>query len=130
MDQATLTRLRQQDRTELTTLLTALNGAMNAIRRDECGDWTIFGSRGTIRACDGTFYVYIQCRSARAWNAAKKQLAKSCPVISQDGDEEGILILSETPDQDEAETLRRYIGLRQTRDVSPDRIQNIQNPRL
>ena len=59
--------MRAQDRAELAKLLTALNGAMNALRRDECGDPTIFGSRGHIRACDGTFHVYVQCRSALHW---------------------------------------------------------------
>jgi hypothetical protein len=59
MDQPALNRLRAQDRDELSTLLTALHGAMNALCRDECGDPTIFGSRGHIRACDGMFHVYV-----------------------------------------------------------------------
>jgi len=71
MDQAQLNRLRAQDRAELVTLLTAVNGALNSVRRDDCGDWTIAGSRGTIRACNGKFYVYIPCRSAVTWNNAK-----------------------------------------------------------
>jgi hypothetical protein len=44
-------------------------------------------------------------------------------VLGQDGGEEGILTFSKMPDADEAETLRSYLGLRQTRDVSPDQIQ-------
>ena len=67
MDQPGLHCLRVQDRAELAKLLTALNGAMNALRRGECGDPTIFGSRGHIHACDGKFYVYVQCRSALHW---------------------------------------------------------------
>ena len=114
MDQPGLHRLRVQDWAELAKLLTALNGAMNALRRDECGDPTIFGSRGHIRACDGTFYVYLECRSVRAWNSAKGQLA-SFSMVHQDGGQEGILILARMPDANEAATLRRYVGLRQTR---------------
>jgi hypothetical protein len=127
MDQATLHRLREQDRAELGTLLTAINGAMNTLRRDACGDWTISGSRGHIRACGGTFFVYIEGRSARAWTYAKKQLHGICPVASQDGDHEGILTFSRMPDADEAVMLRQYVGLRQTREVSPDQAQNLRN---
>ena len=36
MDQATLNRLRLQDRADLARLLAALNGASNAVKRDEC----------------------------------------------------------------------------------------------
>ena len=43
----------------------------------------------------------------------------------QDGDEEGVLILSRMPDECEAQTLRLYIGLRQTREVSPEAIQKL-----
>ena len=126
MDQSELHRLRAQDRDELSTLLTMLHGAMNALRRDECGDWTIFGSRGHIRACDGTFHIYVQCHSVRAWNFAKKQLA-GFTTAHQDGDDEGILVLSRMPDETEAETLRHYIGLRQTREVSPEAMQKVRD---
>jgi hypothetical protein len=122
MDQAKLTSLRLQDRAELETLLTALNGAKNAIQRDQCGDWTIKGSRGTIRACDGKFYVYIPSGSPQAWTWAKKLLT-TFTIPSQDGDDEGILTLDHMPTETEAETLRDYIGLRQTRDIPADRIQ-------
>ena len=54
MDQPGLNRLRVQDRNELSTLLSVLHGAMNALHRDECGDWTIAGSRGHIRACSAS----------------------------------------------------------------------------
>lgn len=128
MDQAKLNHLRLQDRAELETLLDALNGAKNAIRRDECGDWTIAGSRGTIRACDGKYYVYIPSGSAKAWTYAKKLLA-SFATPSQDGDEEGILLLSRMPDADEAETLRSYIGLRQTHNVTEEQRQTFNENR-
>jgi hypothetical protein len=52
------------------------------------------------------------------WTAAKKQLA-AFTTVSQDGDDEGILVLSRMPDEDEAATLRHYIGLRQTHDIHP-----------
>jgi hypothetical protein len=109
MDQASLNHLRQEDRKQLETLLAAINGAMNALRRDACGDWTITGSRAS--------------GSAKAWTYAKRALASLCPVITQDGDREGILILDQMPDADQAATLRDYIGLRQTRDMPSGQIQ-------
>jgi hypothetical protein len=121
-------KLHRGDRAGLETLLAAVNGAMNALRRDACGDWTITGSRGTIRASGGKFYVYIPSGSAKAWTYAKRALA-SFALPSQDGDEEGILTFERMPDADEAETLRSYIGLRQTRDVSPDLAQNLRDHR-
>ena len=126
MDQPALSRLRAQDRDELSTLLTVLHGAMNTLRRDQCGDPTIIGSRGHNRACDGTFYICLECRSALAWTHAKRQLA-SFSMVHRDGDQEGILILSRLPDESEAATLRRYVGLRQTREVSPEAIQSVKN---
>jgi hypothetical protein len=86
---------------------------------DECGDWTISGSRGEIRACDGTFYVYVRCRSVRHWNHAKKQFA-GFATVHQDGDDEGVLLLTRMPNADEAATIRGYVGLHQTRNVGPD----------
>jgi hypothetical protein len=121
MDQAKLNRLREEDQGQLELLLSAVNGAMNALRRDECGDFVITGSRGTIRACGGKFYIYIQSRSGKAWTFAKDQLG-SFSSVHQDGDAEGVLVFSKMPDADEAETLRKYIGLRQTREVSADQI--------
>jgi hypothetical protein len=124
MDQPGLNRLRAQDRNELSTLLSVLHGALNALRRDECGDWTIFGSRGNIYACDGTFHGYVRCRSGQAWTYARKQLA-SFSTVHQDGDDEGIILLARMPDGNEATTLRHYIGLRQTREVPPERAQSL-----
>jgi hypothetical protein len=43
-------------------------------------------------------------------------------TVHQDGDDEGVLVLSQLPNESEAETLRHYIGLRQTREVSPETI--------
>jgi hypothetical protein len=106
MDQARLNQLRHEDRKQLDALLEATNGAMNALRRDECGDWTITGSRGTIRACDGKFYVYIPSGSAKAWTYVKRALA-SFATVSQDGDDEGVLVMSRMPDEDEAESRSR-----------------------
>src|ERR1700746_3853636 len=99
MDNAKLNALRAHDRKELQALLAAVNGAQNSLHRDECGDWTITDARGTVRATNGKFYVYISPGSGQAWTGAKKALA-SFATPSQDGDEEGILTFARMPNED------------------------------
>lgn len=43
-----------------------------------------------IHASDGTFYVYVQCRSALHWTHANRQLAGFATVHQ---DDEGVLVL-------------------------------------
>lgn len=111
MDEQQLNELRRQDRIELEALLTKLNAAKNSLRRDELGDWTIFGKYGTIRACDGQYYIYLTCESSRIWNSRKRELGL---VVTQDGDDEGILVLPYLPDANLTVLLRRYVGLHKT----------------
>jgi hypothetical protein len=119
MDQSTLHSLRQLDHTALQTILTALNGAKNSLRRDACGDWIIQGSRGEIRSCNGHFAICLACHSKLAWTYAKKKL-EGFTVVVQDGDEEGVLYITRIPLETEIATLRDYIGLHQTRDAPPN----------
>ena len=69
-------------------------------------------SRGYNQCLRGTFHCYVW-GIGPVWTNAKQRLA-SFTTVHQDGDDEGILILSRVPDADEAATLRYYIGLRQT----------------
>ena len=48
-------------------------------------------------------------------------------AVHQDGHDEGVLILCRMPDENEAATLRRYVGLRQTREVPPERAQKLRS---
>jgi hypothetical protein len=121
MDQSPLNRLRQQNRADLAGLLEAINGASNALRRDECGDPVITGSRGAIRSCNGKFSVYVTCRSARHWHFVKKALSGFC-AVTQDGDDDGIVQLKHVPTGDEVARLRDAIGLRQTRPNAADHL--------
>jgi hypothetical protein len=114
MHQQALYRIRALDRGDLVTLLGVINGASNSLRRDEGGDWAVIGSRGSIRACGGTFSVFVAGRSRRHWFFVKKALAGFC-AVAQDGDDEGILRLNRLPIGEEAARLRAVIGLRQTR---------------
>jgi hypothetical protein len=55
------------DRTQQKELLTALNAWDRALRRDECGAWTIIGKQGSIHSWgDGKSWVlFVACRSAQ-----------------------------------------------------------------
>jgi hypothetical protein len=120
MKRSKLNTSKKQDRIALKGLLAVLNGAKNSLRRDECGDWTIRGSRGTVQSANGIFYAYLPCRSALAWTHAKKQLGLP---ISQDGDDEGIFRFQDlAPAQSEA--FRHYFGIRQTKGAPPNAFKN------
>jgi hypothetical protein len=64
------------DRAQQKALLAALGAWDRALRRDECGAWTIVGSRGTIHTWgDGrTWVLFVACRSALHWTPTRKWL--------------------------------------------------------
>jgi hypothetical protein len=81
------------------------------LRRDPCGDWNVSGRRGHI-STDGTaFYFYLQPGTKRRWEKAKRDLGL---IVTQDGDDEGILRMDELSPAPLAETLRRLLGLRKS----------------
>jgi hypothetical protein len=51
------------------------------LRRDECGDWAIFGNNGHIYAVPEGFQLMIGCdpeprwSSAKGWESAKRRLS-------------------------------------------------------
>ena len=106
------------DRAQQRSLLTALNGTDRALRRDECGAWCISGQHGTIHTWgDGISWAhFVACRSARHWTAIKARLA-FC-VVTQDGDDEGVLRLHRLPTPDEAAVIREVLGIRKRQTIS------------
>ena len=103
-----------KQRAALAKLMSALGCREAALRRDECGDWRISGSRGHIYAVPGgarpSFMLYVMTQSARAWTFAKRALSPFAKVIN-DGDEEGSVIMHRLPTKAEAEVIRRYCGV-------------------
>jgi hypothetical protein len=81
----------------------------SALRRDECGDWAIFGTRGHIYAVPEGFQLMASKASPRAWSAAKHRL--SFGKVTQDGDAGGGVILAGLPAKSEAETIRAVLGI-------------------
>jgi hypothetical protein len=106
----------ETDRAQQKALLTALNGWDRALRRDECGAWTITGSRGSIHSDGNAWLLYVRGRSARHWSAMKARL--SFCQLTQDGDDEGCLGLCRLPTPAQAESIRDALGIRKRREVS------------
>jgi hypothetical protein len=108
----------EADKSQQKALLKALNAWDRALRRDECGAWTIIGSRGTIHTWgDGqTWALFVACHSSRHWTATKARVA-FCKV-TQDGEEEGCLRLSRLPTPDQAEAIRDALGVQKRREIS------------
>ena len=100
---------RSEDKKLLQKLSEALNSSEERIHLDECGDWNIFGRKGKIFTDAELWYIYISAKSKRHWSSIKKKL--NFMVISQDGDDEGILKLERMPSQEEAEIVREMVGL-------------------
>jgi hypothetical protein len=64
---------RRADRARLQELLTALDAGEAQLRRDECGDWQIAGTRGHVYAMGSTFHLVV---FVSWWPSA------SCDVLS------------------------------------------------
>jgi hypothetical protein len=108
----------EADKAQQKALLKALNAWDRALRRDECGAWTITGSRGTIHTCgDGkTWVLFVRCHSEKQWTWTKRKLA-FCAVI-QDGDDEGCLRQLMLPTDAQATVIREELGIRKRQEIS------------
>jgi hypothetical protein len=107
-------------------LLTALNAWDRALRRDECGAWTISGNNGTIHTWGDsrTWVLYVHCHSVRQWTAAKARLSLK---VTQDGDDEGCLRLFNLPTPDQAEVIRDILGIQKRREVSAEVLERLRS---
>lgn len=110
------------DKEQQERLLAALDASDRALRRDECGAWTIRGSRGTICTWGDckTWALWVGCRSARHWTATKQRLAFL--QVTQDGDDEGCFRLHELPAAEQAEVIRDALGIRKRVELSEDEL--------
>ena len=106
------------DRAQQKALLAALGAWDHAMRRDECGAWTITGKQGSIHTWgDGkTWVLYVACRSGQHWTITKGRLG-FCEV-SQDGDDEGCLRLRQLPTPEQASVIRDVLGIRERQEIS------------
>ncbi len=114
---------RQREVSYLERLLQALNASALALRRDACGDWAINGKYGYIYGSGRDYLVYISTQSPRRWNSVKRQLA-FC-TVTQDGDEEGCLVLDHLPTPSEADAIRAATGIKRKRQLSAETIASL-----
>jgi hypothetical protein len=114
-DRIALKELRRFERKDLEVLLARLNGSHAALKRDECGEWTIAGSRGVVQVANGLFTIHVYRRSPRRWGFIKRVLED----FASEARGGQALRLDRLPDgEDECGWLRHVIGLRQTRPAS------------
>jgi hypothetical protein len=97
--------------------LSSLNASSTSLRRDECGNWRVAGTRGHVYAVvlGRKPGLQIYCRpsaegSKQAWTYAKRALAFA--RVTVDGDDEGLLFLDRRPTAREADVIRSYCGVR------------------
>jgi hypothetical protein len=105
-------------REALTVFAQALGSALSALRRDKCGDPRINGRRGHVYAVPEGFQLYCACDSRMGWTWAKKKLAFA--RVTQDGDEEGMVMMDRRPTPAEAEIIRDYLGINKAREYGEE----------
>jgi hypothetical protein len=88
-----------KQRPALPAVAEAAGTRANCLRRDECGDWAIWGNNGHIYAVPEGYQLMVGCdfdnvrwSSAKGWESAKKRLGFG--RVTQDGDCEGSVILA------------------------------------
>jgi hypothetical protein len=108
----------EADKAQQRSLLEALGAWDKALRRDECGAWTIRGTRGTVHTNgDGkTWIMFVGCRSDRHWGWVKKALSFCSVILDCDG--EGTLRLQQLPTAEQAAVIRAELGIRKKQTVS------------
>jgi hypothetical protein len=119
-----------RQRPALLAFADALDSRASATRRDECGDWAIWGSNGHVYAVPEGSQLMIGCdfgnvkwSSARGWESAKKRL--SLGKVTQDGDMEGSVILDRLPTKAEALHIRDILGIPKRVKLSEGQLANL-----
>jgi hypothetical protein len=105
-------------RLALLELVKALGCRDNALRRDECSDWRINGRQGHIYAVPEGFQIMVMGWTTKGWNAAKKALTFA--KVTQDGDEEGGVLLNRLPSAAEAVLIRHWVGIAKKMEFSEE----------
>jgi hypothetical protein len=88
------------------------------LRRDLCVDWMLHGNFGHVYALPYVYQILITGWSTQGWNICKREFAFA--TLTQDGDDEGAFMLDRDPTPDEAEIIRKRVGLRKRRAISDE----------
>jgi hypothetical protein len=99
------------DARHLDTFLTAIDASPAALRRPACrgwiGDYQIIGKHGHVLADHPGYLLYVT-GTVQRWKKAKRLLPS---IVTQDGDDEGLLRLGRLPLSNEADAIRDLIGM-------------------
>jgi len=101
----------------------ALDSRQASLRRDECGDWAIFGQHGHVYAVPECFQLFAFKQSVRGWSAARSRLG-FCEV-TQDADEEGGFILNRLPSESEATAIRYVLDIPKAKHLSQENCEKL-----
>lgn len=113
------------DRKLLVELCDSLNVSHKRIKRDELDYWNIVGRRGKIDTDSVSWYVRVECDTPLRWRRVKEAL--QFMEIWQDGDDEGALRLQRYPSEEEAQKIRKFVGLTGKRTLTEDQKEILRN---
>jgi len=108
------------ERERISAFARALGSRAVALRRDECGDWRINGSRGHVYAAPEGSQIFVMGWSANGWNRAKRAL--SFAQICNDGDDEGGFVLDRLPTAAEGGLIRHWLGIAKKAEFSGEEL--------
>jgi hypothetical protein len=108
-----------KQRPALLEFVQAIGARGGDVRRDECGDWRLNGKHGFVYAVPEGFQIFFS-GTARSWPYAKK--AMNFARVSQDGDEEGFLLLDRLPTEKEGAIIRDKSGIRKKREPGEEEL--------
>jgi len=114
---------RKPDRDLLLGIVAAMTVSNARVRRNRCGDWNIVGRRGHISTDGVGQYVYLRLGTKRKWENAKRTL--SFLTVTQDGDDEGVFKIAGPPTSEQAELLRKRLGLRKLSPLTEEQRTNL-----
>jgi hypothetical protein len=86
-----------------------IESTSRALQKDGCGDPYIEGKRGFAYAAPEGFYLFFT-RTPREWTYTERVMGFA--KVTQDGDDEGFLLMRRLPTADEAAVIRDQLGIR------------------
>jgi hypothetical protein len=86
-----------------------IESTSRALQKDGCGDPHIEGKRGFVYAAPEGFYLFFT-GTPREWTYTERVM--SFAKVTQDGDDEGFLLMRRLPTADEAAVIRDRLGIR------------------
>jgi hypothetical protein len=115
-----------KQRPALLAFAKAIDSRSSALRKDECGDWAIFGNNRHIYAVPEGFQLMIDAIAATAGGLRRKarRAPRSGWVLAK-SDCEGSIILDRLPAKAEAVAIRDILEIPKARHLSEEQRANL-----